>query len=256
MTDKDIQIIDNIKAKIHTIRGMQVILDRDLAHLYEVQTKRINEQVKRNRERFPNDFCFQLNEIEKENLVANCDHLINLKFSYVLPYAFTEQGVAMLSSVLKSKKAIEINIKIMRAFIAMRNFLKENSNIFQKFQQIDQKFIEYDNQFETVFNALETEKPKQGIFYNGQIFTAYKFVCDLVKSAKTSIILIDNYIDESVLELFTKADKNVKIRIYTRDILKLDLKKYNQQYNNIELKKFTLSHDRFLIIDNKEIFHI
>jgi hypothetical protein len=265
MTNKDLQIIDNIKSKIYTIRGMQVIIDRDLAELYEVETKKLNQAVKRNIGRFPEKYFFQLNKTEfkylrnifmknwRSQIVTSND--INMGFRKQ-PYVFTEHGVAMLSSVLRTKKAIEINIMIIDAFIAMRHFLKENSNIFQKFQQIDQKLLDHDNQLEKVFNALETEKPKQGIFYNGQIFTAYKFVCDLIKSAKTSIILIDNYIDESVLELFTKVNKEVKIKIYTKDVLKLDIKKYNQQYNNIELKKFTLSHDRFLIIDNKEIFHI
>jgi hypothetical protein len=214
MTDKEIQIIDNIKSKIHTIRGMQVILDRDLAELYEVETKRINEQVKRNQGRFPKDFCFQLTEIEKEKVVTNCDHLTNLKFSYVLPYSFTEQGIAMLSSVLRSKKAIEINIKIMRAFIAMRHFLKENSNIFQKFQQIDEKFIKYDNQFDKVFDLLETEKPKQGIFYNGQRFDAYKFVCDLVKSSIIFLIL-------SILSSFKEF--NIILHSRTKSIISLSL---------------------------------
>jgi phage regulator Rha-like protein len=258
MTDKEVLVIDNIKSKIYTIRGMQVILDKDLAEFYGIETRRINEQVKRNKDRFPERYMFQLNKKENDFLRSQFATFETGKGKYpkYLPYVFTEQGVAMLSSVLKSKKAIKINILIIDAFVTMRHFLKENSNIFQKFQQIDQKFIEYDNQFEKVFNALETKKPKQGIFYNGQIFDAYKFVCDLVKSAKTSIILIDNYIDESVLELFTKADRNVKIKIYTKDVLKLDVKKYNEQYNNIELKKFNLSHDRFLIIDDKEIFHI
>jgi phage regulator Rha-like protein len=258
MTDNEVLVIDSIKSKIHTIRDMQVILDKDLAELYGVETKKLNQAVKRNIKRFPKRYMFQLyyseyNALRSQNVTIEKGRG---KFSKYLSYAFTEQGVAMLSSVLRTEKAIEINIMIIDAFIAMRHFLKENSNIFQKFQQIDQKLIEYDNKFEKVFNALETEKPKQGIFYNGQIFDAYKFICDLVKSAKESIILIDNYIDESVLELFTKAGQNVKIKIYTNNVLKLDVKKYNEQYSNIELKKFNLSHDRFLIIDEKEIFHI
>jgi hypothetical protein len=259
MQDKEILPIDNIRSKIHTIRGMQVILDRDLANLYNVETKILNKAVKRNIERFPDKFMFQLNKKEMKDWkfqfgTSNSEKMGLRK----LPYAFTEHGVVMLSSVLRSKKAIEINIIIIDAFITMRHFLKENSNVFQKFQQIDQKFVEYDDNFNKLFQAIENNdiKPKQGIFYNGQIFDAYKFVCDLIKSAKESIILIDNYIDETILELFTKANKDVMIKIYTKEILKLDLDKYNKQYNNIELKKFNLSHDRFLIIDNKEIFHI
>jgi hypothetical protein len=259
MQDKEILPIDNIRSKIHTIRGMQVILDRDLANLYNVETKILNKAVKRNIERFPDKFMFQLNKKEMKDWkfqfgTSNSEKMGLRK----LPYAFTEHGVVMLSSVLRSKKAIEINIIIIDAFITMRHFLKENSNVFQKFQQIDQKFVEYDDNFNKLFQAIENNdiKPKQGIFYNGQIFDAYKFVCDLIKSAKESIILIDNYIDETILDLFTKANKDIIIKIYTKEILKLDLDKYNKQYNNIELKKFNLSHDRFLIIDNKEIFHI
>jgi hypothetical protein len=265
MTDKEVLVVDNIKSKIHTIRGMQVILDRDLAELYEVETRIINQAVKRNIDRFPENFCFKLSDKEFKNLKLDLSknwesqfvipNPIRMSFR-IKPIVFTEHGVTMLSSVLKSKKAIKINIQIINVFISTRHFFKKNSNIFQKFQQIDQKLIAHDNKFEKVFNALETEKPKQGVFYNGQIFDAYKFVCDLVKSAKESIILIDNYLDESVLELFTKAGEDVKIKIYTKDVLKLDVKKYNEQYNNIELKKFSLSHDRFLIIDEKEIFHI
>jgi hypothetical protein len=262
MTNNEVLVIDNIKSKIHTIRGIQVIIDRDLAELYEVETKRINEQVKRNRDRFPSDFCFKLNKEEQGKILRSQFATSSLDWGGIryIPYAFTEQGIAMLSGILKSKKAIEINIRIMRAFILMRKFLIKNVDFIQKIDTIERKQLKYqiktDDKFDKVFDLLETKKPKQGIFYNGQIFTAYKFVCDLVKSAKTSIILIDNYIDESVLELFTKESENVKIKIYTKDVLKLDVKKYNEQYNNIELKKFSLSHDRFLIIDEKEIFHI
>jgi hypothetical protein len=254
---EDITPLDSIKTKIHTIRGKQVILDRDLAELYEVETKALNQAVKRNNERFPEDFCFQLTEIEKNKLVTICDHLKPLKYSYNLPYAFTEQGIANLSTVLKSKKAIHVNIQIMRTFVVMRKFLSRNAEIFQKIDTIEKRQIVFEAQteerFEKVFKALETETPKQGIFYNGQVFDAYKFICDLIRTAKKRIILIDNYIDETVLELFTKTD--VKVTIYTKNMLKLDFEKYKGQYKNIELKKFTLAHDRFIIIDG-ELYHI
>jgi phage regulator Rha-like protein len=262
MQNKEILPIDNIKSKIHTIRGMQVILDSDLAELYEVETKKLNQTVKRNIERFPVRYMFQLTEEELNYILRSqiVTSSLNWGGRRYFPYVFTEQGVAMLSSVLKSKKAIKINILIIDAFISMRKILSKNLDIINKIDTIERKQIEYqiktDEKFDKVFDLLETNIPKQGIFYDGQIFDAYKFVCDLIKSAKESIILIDNYIDESVLELFTKANKNVMIKIYTKEILKLDLDKYNKQYNNIELKKFNLSHDRFLIIDNKEIFHI
>ena len=181
-----------------------------------------------------------------------------------LPYVFTEQGVAMLSAVLKSNRAIEMSIKIMTAFFEMRKFILKNAEIFQKINNIEKKQINYqfetEKKFEEVFNALESEEniPKQGIFFNGQIFDAYKFVSDLIRSAKKSIILIDNYVDDTVLTLFLKRKKDVRIAIYTKKItkqLQLDLEKYNAQYEPIEVNEFKNSHDRFLIIDNKEIFH-
>jgi hypothetical protein len=250
---KEINPLDAIKTKIHTIRGKQVILDRDLAELYEVETRVLKQAVKRNIKRFPDDFMFSLSDSEIDSMVSQSVIPSKKYFGGSQPYVFTEHGVANLSSILNSEKAIEVNLNIMRAFISMRKTIFQHSNILHKFQQIDQKFIEYDNNFEKVFKALETEKPKQGIFYNGQIFDAYVFFCDLIKTAKNRIILIDNYIDEKVLELFTKTE--VEVTIYTKNMLKLDYTKYRQQYKNIEIKRFTLAHDRFLIID-AELYHI
>jgi hypothetical protein len=179
---------ENIKDRINIIRGKQVILDRDISELYGVETKRLNEQVKRNIKRFPEDFMFQLNFIEKEELVAKCDRLKLLKHSSQNPFVFTEQGIAMLSSVLKSNKAIEVNIKIMRAFISMRKFLIQNKNILNKFQQIDEKLIEHDKNFEKVFDYMSLNEPKQGIFFDGEVFDAYLFISNLIKKAKDKII--------------------------------------------------------------------
>jgi hypothetical protein len=258
--DMDLISKDDINSKIHAIRGKQVMLDRDLAEIYNVKTKRLNEQVKRNINRFPERYMFQLNNKEKEELVANCDRLRPLKHSLSKPYAFTEQGIAMLSSVLNSIGAIEISIKIIDAFVAMRHFLLENNGIFQKFQQIDQKFIEYDGNFNKIFKAIESKQltPNQGIFYGGQIYDAYKFAVDLIKQAKNDIILIDNFIDESVLTLLSNKKKDVKATIYTSIISEsiiLAKDKFNKQYSNLEIKGFRKSHDRFLIIDNG-VYHI
>jgi hypothetical protein len=175
-----------------------------------------------------------------------------------LPFAFTEQGVAMLSAVLRSKTAIQVSIHIMEAFVKMRHFIKENAELFSK---IETKLLTHDNQIQQLFTLIETEHitPKQGIFYDGQIFEAYSFVSDLIRTANHSIQLIDNYIDDSVLTLLTKRQQNVKVIIYTKEISKqlaLDIKKHNEQYEKIELKEFTKTHDRFLIIDNKEVYHI
>ncbi|RKX86649.1 MAG: ORF6N domain-containing protein [Spirochaetes bacterium] len=257
---KELSINDNVKDRIFTIRGMQVMIDRDLADFYEIPTKRLNEQVKRNIDRFPEVFRFQLIDSEKNELVANCDRFEKLKYSSVNPYVFTEQGVAMLSAVLRSKTAISISIQIMQAFVEMKNFMSTNAGIFQRLDKVEQKQIESDKNFERIFDALKDKsiKPRQGIFYNGQIFDAYVFVADLIKSATKSILLIDNYIDESVLKLFVKRNKNVTASIYTRNftkILKQDLKKYNSQYPAIIIKEFSEAHDRFLIIDETIIYH-
>ncbi len=249
-----------IQNKIFTLRNQQVMLDRDLAELYQVETRTLKQAVKRNIDRFPDDFMFEVTETEvdfmvSQNVIPSKQHLGGAK-----PYAFTEQGVSMLSSVLKSKIAINVNIAIFRAFAKMRKFLIENASVFQKFNFIEQKLLQHDQNFEKVFKAIESKelKPKQGIFYNGQIFDAYVFVNDLIKSANKSIVLIDNYVDETVLTLFSKNQK-VKVTIYTKNInkqLKLDLAKYNAQYKPIEIKKFNEAHDRFMIIDDKEIYHI
>ncbi len=253
----------DIKNKIFNIRGVQVMLDRDLAELYGVETKRLNEQVKRNKERFPERYMFQLDNFEKNELVANCDRFKTLKHSSVNPYVFTEQGVSMLSAVLKSKTAVAVSIKIIDTFISMKKFISQNAGIFQRLDNIEKKQLQYqlqtDKNFDKIFRALEDKsiKPKQGIFYNGQIFDAYKFANDLIKTAKKQIVLIDNYIDENTLLLFSKT-KKIKVTIFTKEIsekLKLDLEKYNSQYTPIEIKTFKKSHDRFLIIDKKEVFH-
>ena len=204
----EIAKIENIQNRIFSIRGKQIMLDRDLAGLYEVSTKRINEQVKRNIKRFPDIFRFQLSNIEKSELVANCDRFKKLKHSTVNPYAFTEQGVAMLSSVLHSEKAIKISLQIMQAFVEMRKFISINANVFARLDSIEHKQIIYkketDEKFNHILDALETKElqPKQGIFYNGQIFDAYKLISDIIRNVKHSIILIDNYVDDSVLMLF------------------------------------------------------
>jgi len=260
---KEITILEqeDIKDKIHTIRGVQVMLDRDLAGLYGIETRALKQAVNRNKKRFPSDFMFVLSDDEvnlmvSQNVIPSKKHL-----GGALPYAFTEQGVANLSSVLNSDKAIEVNIQIMRAFVAMRRFISKNAEIFTRLDRVEVKQIEYDKKFERVFRAIENKgiKPMKGIFFEGQIFDAYKFISDLIRSAKKSIILIDNYVDDSVLTLFSKREKNVSVEIYTRNItkqLKLDLNKYNSQYGKIEIKELKHSHDRFMIIDNKNVYHI
>lgn len=250
-----------IENRIFSVRGQQVMIDRDLAEMYQVQTKVLNQAVKRNSQRFPEKFRFQLTENEKDELVTNCDRFINLKHSTALPYAFTEQGIAMLSAVLRSDIAIQVSIQIMDAFVEMRKVLTSQSNVLQRIDSLELKQLENNQKFNQIFKALEAGSPqkKQGVFFNGQTFDAYTFVANIVRQAKTSIQLIDNYIDDSVLLLFAKRNKDVSVTLYTKTITKVlqqDIKKYNQQYPNINLKKFDKAHDRFLIIDNKTVYHI
>ena len=248
-----------IENKIYTIRDMQVMLDKDIAELYVVETKRINEAVKNNLEKFPNDFMFELKEDEYENLKSKIS-TSSWGGRRTKPKVFTEQGVYMLATILKSKVATDVTISIMRTFTKMRSFLTSNASVFQRFERVEQRIALQDEKIDKVFRALEnkTIKPSQGIFYDGQIFDAYEFVSNLVKSAKKEIILLDNYIDETVLTLFSK-NQDVKVTIYTKTItkqLKLDLEKYNAQYNHITIKIFKNSHDRFLVIDKTDVYHI
>jgi len=250
----------DIQNKIHTIRNMQVMVDRDLAKLYGVETKVFNQAVKRNIKRFPESFRFQLEKNELDNLRSqNVTFKETLTTKY-LPYVFTEQGISMLSAVLKSDIAIEISIKIIETFVEMRRYLASNSLMYERVERIEHRLSTHDNNFHKIFEAMKSKdiKPQEGIFYDGEIFDAYIFVSDLIKKAKKSIVLMDNYIDETVLTLLSK-NQNIEIAIYTHNIskqLKLDLEKYNSQHKKITVKKFDLSHDRFLIIDEKEVYHI
>jgi hypothetical protein len=252
---------EHIESRIFIIRGLHVMLDRDLAELYQVETKALNQAVKRNINRFPESFRFQLAVNEKNELVTSCDRFESLKHSSANPYAFTEQGVAMLSAVLRSDVAVQVSIQIMQAFVAMRKFLLNNASVFQRLDQVEMKQLKTDEKLEQIFKALEAGQPKpdKGIFFDGQVFDAYVFVADLIKSAEKEIILIDNYVDETVLILLSKRKQGVKAGIYTKNTSKaldLDLKKHNSQYPPITIKELTASHDRFLIIDRNELYHI
>ena len=274
MSNQELVIHANrLKEMIYTIRGQQVMLDSDLAEMYQVETKILNRSVKRNTERFPENFRFQLSEKEfnkyskyflrfQNGTLENpdVDEDKRGKHRKYLPYVFTEQGVSMLSAVLRSDTAIKVSIQIINAFVEMRKHISTFSGLTQRIDKIEQKQLMADENFETLFKALETGnmKVKQGIFYEGQIFDAYCFLSDLIKTAKQSIIVIDNYIDESVLTMLSKRNSLVVATIYLKKISKqlaLDLQKHNEQYREIILRQFSSSHDRFLIIDEKEIYH-
>lgn len=256
----------NVESLIQVVRNQQVMLDYDLATLYNVETKVLNQSVRRNIERFPAHFRYQLSQEEMDELVTNCDRLRVLKHSTVLPYVFTEQGVAMLSTVLRSPRAIATSIRIMDAFVAMRHLMASNIQMLQRIANIeyhqietDKHITESDKRIDKVFQLLDQgAKAKQGIFYDGQIFDAYIFATNLIKSSKKRIILIDNYIDETTLTLFDKRGTDISATIYTKQItsqLSLDLSRHNSQYPPIAIRTYNKAHDRFLVIDDK-VYHI
>ena len=262
-----------IENRIFHFRGTQVMLDSDLANIYKVETRVLNQAVNRNIERFPELFRFQLTEAEFENwksqIVMSENH--NLKSQNVmssahggrrsLPYAFTEQGVAMLSAVLRSDVAVKVSIQIISAFVEMRKFIANHYGLLQRMDGIERKQIETDQKFEQVFKALESKNaiPNQGVFFEGQVFDAYELASKIIRSAKISIVLIDNYIDETTLTHLSKKAKAVKVLLLTKTMsnqLNLDVKKANEQYGNFEIRVFTSSHDRFIIIDNSDVYHL
>jgi len=260
----------HIENRIFTVRNRQVMIDYHLAELFDVETKRINEQVKRNRKRFPEHFMFQLSVAEWESLQSQIATTVKQEYLQsqnatakrrTIPYVFTEQGIAMLSAILNSDIAIRVSIVIIDAFVRMRQIMLENALIYQRLDRIELKQLENENKFEQVFKALESKDniPAQGVFFDGQVFDAYELVAKIVRSAKQSIVLIDNYIDESSLTLLTKKNKTVKLLLLTKSSnkqLSLDVEKANRQYGNVELKTFTKSHDRFLLVDGSEVYHL
>ncbi len=257
-TLKENSIID----KIYIIRHCHVMFDSDLSELYQIETKNLNKAVKRNINRFPPRFMFQLTEEEWKNLRFQFG---TSSFKYggrrYLPYVFTEQGVAMLSAIINSSIAINVSIQIIDAFVEMRKILNISGDLFKRIDRIESKQAITDHNFEKIFKALDdkSQKISQGIFYEGQIFDSYKLISDIIKSANKSIILIDNYIDESVLLHLTKRKNNVTVEIVSQKmspIQKMDFDKFTKQYDSITLKESNIFHDRFLIIDNTEIYHL
>ena len=257
----------NIQALIKTIRGVQVILDRDVAGLYGVATGALNRQVKRNEERFPEDFMFRLSAEEWNNLKCQIG-ISSWGGDRQLPYAFTENGIAMLSSVLRSPTAIEVNIRIMRAFSAMRRFLLANAQMFQRIETVEKRQIATDAKVDSILERLDaTETPLQGVFYDGQLWDARALVLKLIGSAKRSLILIDNWATAETLDLFAKKRKGVKVTIITsehydkkqvphRKISDADITTFNAQYPHLAVRYNETFHDRFLIVDDKELYLI
>lgn len=260
--DKALVKVDNreIQIMIYTLSGRQVMIDRDLAYLYNVETKVLNQAVKRNISRFPESFRFQISDDEKDELVTNCDRFKTLKHSSSNPYAFTEQGIAMLSAVLKSDVAVEVSVKIMDSFVEMRNFLLSNREMFARLDRIELKQLETDKKLEEVFDYISTTKEvKQKIFFNGQIYDAFSLMVELVEKAMGELILIDNYVDVNTLNILSKKRETVNVMIVTSgkgNLTEKDVAKFNSQYPNLIVKIDNSFHDRFIIIDRKEVYHV
>ena len=264
--DSGLMPIENL---IHIIRGQQVMLDSDLARLYGVETKYLKRSVKANIKRFPSDFMFELDPSEFNSLrCKNCtsNDKSQRGGTRYMPFVFTEQGVAMLSGVLKSDTAIEVNIRIMRAFIAMRSFIMSNAQIFQRLETVEHHQLlmqkhqsETDRKIEEILSRLDDKEvaPIEGFFYEGQIFDAYTLISDLVRKADIRIILIDNYVDDRVLKTLDKRKDGVSATVFTNprnSQINLDIRRHNAQYPAINLRHCTNVHDRFLIIDDTVYF--
>ena len=253
----------NITDIIYTIRGKQVMLDSDLAILYQVETRVFNQAVKRNSNRFPERFRFQLIEEEYKNLrsqfVTSSGENTHGGRRY-MPYVFTKQGIAMLSAVLKSDIAVDVSIKIMDTFVRMRNFFVSNKDMFARLDRVELKQIETDKKLEEVFNYIaRNTEVKQKIFFDGQIYDAFSFIADLIGKAQSKLILIDNYVDVNTLNILCKKNSGVDVLIATSgkgNLTTKDMNKFNAQYPSLSVKTTTDFHDRFLIIDDKEGYFI
>lgn len=252
---------DDIRAKIYVIRGVQVMLDSDLAQLYGVETKALNQTVKRNIDRFPSQFCFRLNENETSELVTNCDRLAKLKHSSVCPYAFTESGVAMLSALLRSEIAVRTSIMVINAFVSMRHYLSDNAMVFQRLDRIELKQLEADEKFKQIFKQLDVPKQNKAvIFFKGQMWDATSCIEEIIGEAKKSIILIDGYVDKGTLDMLTKKKSGVYVEIHTIrknfGITQKEIYTFSAQYGPLSIKFTDEFHDRFMILDKKSLYHI
>ena len=258
---------EDIRNMVYVVRGKQVMLDSDLAKLYGVETFNLNKAAKRNEKRFPLDFRFQLGKEEYENLIfqtgissSENQHGGRRK----LPFAYTEQGVAMLASVLRSERAVQVSENIMRAFVEMRRFIANNAALFDRISSVELKQLEYqkqaDEKFEQIFEYIGAhEKVPQKLFFQGQIYDAFSFLVELIQSAERTIILVDGYVDVNTLNLLAKKQKEVRVEVYTFPnslLTTRDINKFNAQYPKLNLHKSSEFHDRFLILDEVRVYHI
>ncbi|MDR0220759.1 MAG: ORF6N domain-containing protein [Lachnospiraceae bacterium] len=269
MTDKSAAYTADIKNLILTIRGKQVLLDHDVARLYGYETMRINEAARRNIQRFPENFRFQLTETEYKEFLISQNAISSGEADNEAtnrphggrrsrPYAYTEQGIGMLSGLLKNETAVHVSIGIMNAFVEMRQIIHANKDVFAKLMNIDTKLIEHDQKFGEVFDLLRAPNAiKQSIFYKGQFYDAFKLVIDIFASAKASITVIDNYVDNTLLDMLAHKQPHVSVTVITASTNRLSkqhLQKFEQQYGQIAVVASQVFHDRFVILDDKEVY--
>ena len=266
--ENELPLQHTIENRILTIRGVQVMLDRDLAELYGVETRRLNEQVKRNIERFPKEFMFQITRDELNSVMSQIATSPESNIfagqsggTRKLPFAFTEHGVTMLSSVLKSETAIKASIQIVKAFVAMRHFIANNALVFSEINSIKRHQFETDQKIDELFDRMDRYKidDTQGIFFQGQIFDSYAKFESFIQSAQKQIVLIDGYVDITVLQRLAKKRPNVEVILYTgqrTNLTALDIQQFNAQYPTLTMKFTDTMHDRFMIIDNQTLYHI
>ena len=255
---------EQIRSRIYTIRGVQVMLDYDLAQLFQVETRILNQAVKRNIERFPERFCFQLTEKElteskSQIVILNGGQGRGNNVKY-MPHVFTEEGVAMLSAVLRSSIAVSVSIRVMNAFVAMRHYLADNAMVFQRLDRIELKQLEADEKFKKIFSQLEQPRPdKAVIFFKGQMWDATSCIEEIISKAEKSIILIDGYVDRKTLDLLSKKKTGIPVEIHTSknsQLTEKEMSDFRNQYGPLIIKPTNEFHDRFLILDNRELYHI
>ena len=239
------------------------MLDSDVAKLFRYQTKDLNRNVKNNIKRFPEYYCFQLTNEEYKFLrckIFTLNENGRGQHRKYLPYVFTEYGITMLAGLLKSEVAVNVSIKIVNSFIEMRKFLSTNGQVFERLTNIEYKLLEHDKKFDIIFNQLQHEESiNQRIFFQGQIFDAYSLIVDIIKKANKKILIIDNYVDDNILKMLTKKKKNVEVVILTSDksnIQNIDIQKFNKEYPILKVSKTNKFHDRFIAIDDEEMYHL
>ena len=253
----------DIKSLILNIRGVQVLLDSDVAMLYGYETKQINRTASRNKERFPESFYFQLAKEEAEMILSlRCQNgtLKRGQHRKYQPYVYTEQGIAMLSGLLKNEIAVQVSIGIMQAFVEMRCFISVHRNTFERLTNVEYKLLEHDERFDELFDQIQVSQEfRQGIFFKGQIYDSFKLIMDIIKSAYKTIVIIDNYADRSVLEMLKDKKEGVIATIICNaqnKISNLAISKFNDQYPDLHVLQSDEFHDRFIIIDDEKLYHI